>query len=208
MMGRIFYDTDTQIDFFNEDGKLYIPGAKKIKPNLKKLTKYGLENNIKILGSADRHFLDDKELEEFPPHCMDGTLGAERIEETRTRELRVEYKYAPGKYRKKNYIGELKDEYPRITIEKQTTDVFSNPHTEKVLRELGVEGVAVYGGATDYCVKDAVLGMLDRDIDVYLIEDAMVGIDEMKSKNALEEMKSKGAVPITTKKVLGGELWK
>lgn len=201
----VLYDIDTQKDFMNKDGALYVPGAEEIKPNLKKLTNYALENKIKIIGSSDRHFKDDEELKKFPPHCMDGTLGAERIEETRTRELRIENKYAPGKYRKENHIGELKDEYPRITIEKQTTDVFSNPHAEKVFETLGIKEVVVYGVTTEYCVKDAVLGMLERNIDVYLVEDAIKGIDEKASEEALEEMYSRGAIPVKTKEVIGDE---
>ena len=79
----VFYDVDTQNDFMEKKGTLYISGSEKIKPVLKELTQYALNNNILILGSSDRHFEDDEELKTFPPHCMDGTWGMERIKETR-----------------------------------------------------------------------------------------------------------------------------
>ena len=206
----IFYDVDTQRDFMNSDGALPVPGAEKIKPNLKKLTEYALKNKIQLVGSSDRHFEDDDELKEFPPHCMDGTMGLERIEETRTPELKIEYKYAPGKFR--NFKCYELDEVinppilPRITIEKQTTDVFSNPYTSKIFEMLDVKKAITYGVATDYCVKDAVLGMLDRGIEVYLVTDAIAGINENSAKKFLKRMYSKGAIPVKTAEVLGGDV--
>ena len=36
----IFWDVDTQYDFMKADGKLYVPDAEQLIPNLKKLTDY------------------------------------------------------------------------------------------------------------------------------------------------------------------------
>ena len=36
----IFWDVDTQYDFMKADGKLYVPDAEHIIPNLKRLTDY------------------------------------------------------------------------------------------------------------------------------------------------------------------------
>lgn len=203
----VFYDVDTQKDFMDEDGALPVPGAEKIKPVLKELTEYALKNNVLILGSSDRHFKDDEELKIFPPHCMDGTKGMKRIEETTTPEIKIEHKYAPGKFRiYKNYelYEALRNPLPRITIEKQTTDVFSNPSAEKVFEMLNVEKSIVYGVATDYCVKDAVLGMLKRGIEVYLVLDAIKGIDEEATKKSLEEMSVSGAKFVKSDEILNG----
>ena len=205
----VFYDVDTQIDFMEESGKLPVPGANKIRPNLKKLTDYALGEGILILGSSDRHFEDDEELETFPPHFMDGTLGQERIPETKTSEFVIENKYATGEFR--TYLDHHLDEvidppaFPRITIEKQKTDVFSNPYTEKLFEKLEVERAIVYGVATDYCIKDAVLGMIDRNVEVYLVEDAISGIDEKLTKESLEKMYNSGVKQIKTEEVLGGD---
>ena len=58
----IFWNVDTQKDFMNPDGALYVEGAESIKPNLKKLTEFARENNIFVVNTADFHFPDDKEL--------------------------------------------------------------------------------------------------------------------------------------------------
>jgi nicotinamidase-related amidase len=89
---KIFFDVDTQNDFMNRDGALYVPDAELIKPNLKKLTDYAREKNIPILGSVDKHFGTEeykereKELKRwggpFPDHCITGTEGELKINET------------------------------------------------------------------------------------------------------------------------------
>jgi len=85
----IFWDVDTQHDFMDHDGKLYVPDAELIKPNLKRLTDYAHDRNIHIVASSDDHTAGDRELSStpdfeatFPEHCMRGTRGAEKIPET------------------------------------------------------------------------------------------------------------------------------
>ena len=40
-MARVlFWDVDTQYDFMRADGKLYVPDAERLIPNLKRLTDY------------------------------------------------------------------------------------------------------------------------------------------------------------------------
>jgi len=93
-MNKIFYNVDTQKDFMNSDGALYVPDAESIKSNLALLTKFaGLLKSIPIIGSVDRHFGTEeyKEREgelsrwqgQFPDHCMYGTEGELIIDEVR-----------------------------------------------------------------------------------------------------------------------------
>ena len=89
---RIFFDVDTQHDFMDKSGALYVNGAEEIKPNLQKLADYALERDIPIFGSSDRHYgtvyFKDVEGElnkwggPFPDHCICDTAGAARIPET------------------------------------------------------------------------------------------------------------------------------
>ena len=50
-------------------------------------------------------------------------------------------------------------------------------HTESVLEYLDLDRAVVYGLATDVCVGRAVFGLTERDVEVYLVEDAVKGID-------------------------------
>ena len=89
-------------------------------------------------------------------------------------------------------------------FEKQSYDVSTNPLTKKVLNMLGPEEAVVYGVATDYCVKAAVLHLQDLGIQCNVVEDAIRGITPESSQKALEEMVQAGARLVQTEEVLGG----
>lgn len=189
---QIFYDVDTQNDFMNKDGALYVPDAELIKPNLKLLTDYAAKNNIQVLASVDNHYgtevFKDSEGElarwggPFPDHCMNGTLGQRKIAETDPSLTNA------------------------VLIEKQSYDVFTNPAIEPMLQAMDVKKAVVYGVATDFCVKAAVLGMQNRGIQCYVVVDAIKGVFPDKTKSALEEMMNARAMLVTTKQVLEAKL--
>ncbi|MBI2129706.1 cysteine hydrolase [Candidatus Woesearchaeota archaeon] len=87
-------------------------------------------------------------------------------------------------------------------FEKQAYDIFTNPALGHVLHIEKPKEAIVYGVATDYCVKAAVLGIQQRGIQCYVVEDAIKGVDPKTTEAAIEEMKKAGAKFINTKKVL------
>jgi len=208
---RIFYDVDTQNDFMNRGGALYVPDAELIKPNLARLTYYAKRNPIPILGSVDRHFeyelttspefLPKPDGAGFPAHCMDGTEGQKKIPETTV--SGIVYIEA-GRVGKKALVAKLR--VPQLIFEKQHYDVFANvggnANIERVI-ELGVKKVILYGVATDYCVRAAALGMRERGIEVVVVEDAIKGVNPETTESALEEMVKAGAKFVKTGEVIG-----
>ncbi|MHA2255133.1 MAG: cysteine hydrolase family protein [Candidatus Heimdallarchaeaceae archaeon] len=207
----IFFDVDTQNDFMNQDGKLYVSGAESIKENLGKLTQYARMQDIRILGSVDFHSLEDSEIEPekpdysetFPPHCMQNSTGQEKISETRSDIANwidsVEYS--------KEKIKEIVSSKGPIFFRKDNFDAFSNPNSRTILKTLKPKKVVVYGVAIDYCVKSAVDGFLNlKDQDIFLVVDAVEGIEEEKSKNLIKEWVEKGVRTVTTEGILQGAL--
>ena len=85
-----------------------------------------------------------------------------------------------------------------------------NPATEKVIAGADVKKAIVYGVATDYCDRAAVIGMLERGVEVYFVIDAAKEVninfqgevDMLFGRNAIAEMVEAGAKPITTENVL------
>ena len=63
-----FFDVDTQFDFINPRGKLFIKGAPKIISNFKKLTSFAKRKRITIISSIDTHIKNDPEFKIFPAH--------------------------------------------------------------------------------------------------------------------------------------------
>jgi len=222
---RIFYDVDTQNDFMNSDGKLYVPDAETIKPNLKALTEFAQQNKIPIVGSVDAHVVNDPEFEVFPPHCIKGTKGQKKIDETKItwfekmgdipEEVAIYIpNYSDKKVKKLELVKAIADTVPLYPVlpvpalyfEKQHYDIFTNSAFEKFLELTETKQAVVYGVATDYCVKAAVMGMQQRKIQCYVVEDAIKGVAPETTQSALEEMAQAGAQFVTTKDVLEGRV--
>ena len=199
MAHQVFVDIDTQHDFINHDGALSVPGAEEIRGNLKALTDHAVKNGIKIIASADAHIPDDKEFEIFPPHCVQDTPGQQKIEET-TVENTIVIKNDESKIAS----HDLLNKGSQILLEKQTYDVFTNPMTDRLISATAADEYIVYGVATDYCVKAAALGLLERGHKVTVVEDAIAAVENKTGKESLALMKEKGATFKKTHEILGG----
>jgi len=186
----LFIDIDTQNDFMFKEGNLYVPDAENIIENLKKLTEFAYRNNIPIFSSVDSHTQDDPEFKQFPPHCIKGTEGQKKINETKIKEAL----FIPSD----RTIEIDFTKYRQFIFEKDKLSVFSNPNFEKAIEKIGKEIFVVYGVATEYCVKECVEGLLERNKNVYIVVDAIKGVDEKKGKKFLEYASSKGVIPVTT----------
>jgi nicotinamidase/pyrazinamidase len=197
----IFWDVDTQADFMLPGGKLYVPGAEKLIPNLKRLTEAARQGRVFIVGDACTHTPDDPEFARFPPHCVRGTAGAEIIPETRAEKILVVPNRAGAA------IPADLSEFQQVILEKQTLDVFDNPNTEKVLERIaGFTDVDaeffVFGVVTEYCVRLAAKGLLQRSRRVALVCDAIETLKAEDGRKTIEELSSLGARLVTTEKAL------
>ncbi len=184
-MNRLFWDVDTQIDFMEPEGKLYVPDAVEIKENLRRLVDYARAEGIVHVASADDHELTDPEISDepdfrntYPPHCLRGTRGAARIEETEQAEpLPLSLvPYPPG------LVPGLIADRREILLLKKNFNVFTNPNTDAVLDALDPGEIVVFGVATDVCNDAAIRGFLQRGRRVVFVEDAAKGLDEARTQ--------------------------
>ena len=188
----VFWEVDAQKDFMLPGGKLYVPGAEKIIPNIKRLVDAARKAGILLVSSACAHTADDPEFASFPPHCIRGTEGA-RIAEG----LTTDYVIVPNRA-KFGLPADLFD-HAQIVIEKQELDVFSNPHTNEIVERLGAEATyVVFGVVTEYCVHFASKGLLDRRRKVFVVEDAIGTVKAEEGARALSELDAMGARLVTT----------
>jgi nicotinamidase/pyrazinamidase len=197
----IFWDVDTQADFMLPGGKLYVPGAEKLIPNLQRLTDAARRGKVFIVGDACTHAPDDPEFERFPPHCVRGTPGAEIIPETRAERVLIVPNQAGAA------IPADLSQFQQVILEKQTLDVFDNPNTEKVLQRVaeftdaGAE-FFVFGVVTEYCVRLAAMGLLRRGRHVALVRDAIETLNAEDGRITVEELTSLGARLVTTEEAV------
>jgi nicotinamidase/pyrazinamidase len=191
MKNIFFLDVDTQRDFMLSAGALYVPGAERIIPKLRRLFDFARKNNISILSSVDAHVADDVEFNQFPPHCVQGTEGQRKIDETLLpRPIMLQNKPID-----RNLL-DLVRKHQQIIVEKQTLDLFNNPVSERLLRVLPPHAI-VFGVTTEYCVKMACLGLRRIGVRTALISDAVRALAPKSEKEALEEMRRAGVELIT-----------
>ena len=182
-MKRVLWDVDTQVDFMEPGGKLYVPGAAEIAPALERLVDAARSARLVHVASADDHELTDPEISDvpdlqntYPPHCLRGTRGAEKILETKQRDpLPLSLvPYPPG------LLSRLIQGRREILLLKKNFDVFTNPNTDALLAALDPDEIVVCGVATDVCDDAAIRGFLQRGRRVAFVEDAARGLDEAR----------------------------
>jgi nicotinamidase/pyrazinamidase len=197
----ILWEVDAQADFMWPGGKLYVSGAEKIVPNIRRLVDEARERRAFLISSGDAHAVNDPEFTRFPSHCVKGTAGAEIIPDGRANN-RLTVPNDPSSALPKNISS-----FDQVVLEKQTLDVFENPKTDEVLarlkEELGAElQYVVFGVVTEYCVRCAARGLLKRGQKVYIVEDAIETLSPPEGRAALDELKGMGARIVTTQQAL------
>ena len=96
-MKTAFFDMDTQIDFLFPAGSLYVPGAERLIPALRRLNHYAAAHGIPLVSDTCAHTEDDPEFRDWPAHCVIGTVGQLKPPELLL-EKRATIGIAPGDY--------------------------------------------------------------------------------------------------------------
>jgi nicotinamidase/pyrazinamidase len=169
------------IDFQNDfcpGGALAVKGGDEIAEPVRRLIESG-EFDL-ILATRDWHPADhasfDREGGPWPPHCVQGTPGAELHETLADVHL--------------DAIVDVGRE-----PEDQGYSGFEKSDLALILRDAGVKRVAVCGLATDYCVRASTLDAVAEGFEVTLVRDAVRAVDVQPGDGdrAIEEMREAGA---------------
>jgi len=171
----IFWEVDMQRDFVLPGGNLYVPGAEKLLPNIRRLTDAARRNEVFLVSSGDFHPPNDPEFQQFPPHCLKGQSGSELVPEALAdRVAQVENTPAAK-------LPEHFDNYQQILLEKQTLDVFQTRHADALVERLG---------------------LLERKRKVTIVRDAIETLDPKVGNNTIAELQTLGARLVTTEEAL------
>jgi nicotinamidase/pyrazinamidase len=126
----------------------------------------------------------------WPPHCVQGTRGAELHSDLKTDTIAHYFRKAssPDKDDYSEFAG--KDDRGRSL--------------DQVLKSHGVKTLYAVGLATDYCVLETVIDGLRLGYEVYAVTDAMraVNVNPGDGEKALQKMASSGAHLVTSDEVL------
>ncbi|HXQ25453.1 MAG TPA: isochorismatase family cysteine hydrolase [Candidatus Acidoferrales bacterium] len=193
----VFWEVDAQADFMLPGGKLYVPGAEKIIPNIRRLVTAATEAGAFLVSSGDAHPENDPEFRRFPPHCLRGSPGARIVPEGLTGDFLTIPNDASQKL-PEDVLGRA-----QVVLEKQTLDVFDNPHASELVERLGSGAeYVVFGVVTEYCVQCAAEGLLERGRKVSIVKDAIETLMPEDGRRALDELRALGAQLITTDEAL------
>jgi nicotinamidase/pyrazinamidase len=200
MSGTILWDVDTQVDFIEPGGKLYFEGAEQARQAMAELVEAARAAGVVHVASCDQHELSDPEISlqpdfdsTWPPHCLLGTRGAEKIPETK----QLDPLPLPLVAMPQPILRRLIEGRTELLIPKKQYDPFTNPNTETMLDMLDPNEILLFGVATDICDDAAVRALLRRGRRVAFVEDASRGVDEARVASCLAAWRE-GGVRFTT----------
>jgi len=193
----IFWEVDTQADFMLPGGKLYVPGAERLLPNIRRLTDAARQGRVFLVSHGCYHTKDDPEFKIFPPHCIKGTSGSAYVPEALTEKV-VTVPNEPTAT-----LPQDLSKYQQIYLEKQTLDIFESRHADELVKRLGdAAEFVVFGVVTEYCVRLAAKGLLKRGHRVDVVKDAIETLKAEDGERTIAELEALGATFITTHQAL------
>jgi nicotinamidase/pyrazinamidase len=193
----VFWEVDVQADFMLPGGKLYVPGAEKLLPNIRRLTDAARQGQVFLVSHGCYHTPDDPEFTIFPPHCVRGTPGASLVPEALTERVVTVPNEATAS------LPDDLSSYQQIVLEKQTLDIFQSAHADKLVKRFGPEvAFVVFGVATEHCVRFAAKGLLERGRRVSVARDAIETLSSDDGNRTIAELQALGARFITTDQAL------
>ncbi|MGH9684380.1 MAG: cysteine hydrolase family protein [Candidatus Acidiferrales bacterium] len=193
----ILWEVDAQKDFMLPGGKLYVPNAEKLLPNIRRLTNEARQGHAFLVSHGCVHTPDDPEFKQFPPHCMAGTDGAKLVPEA----LADTYVTIPNDA--ESSLPNDFAQYQQVVIEKPTLDIFESRHANNLVNRLAPDAeFVVFGVVTEYCVRFAAKGLLERGRRVAIVKDAIETLNPAEGQRAISELLSLGAEVISTDEAL------
>ncbi|MGD0271451.1 MAG: isochorismatase family protein [Candidatus Sulfotelmatobacter sp.] len=194
---QVFWEVDTQADFMLPGGKLYVPGAERLLPNIRRLTDAARQGRVLLISHGCYHPENDPEFKTFPPHCIRGTAGSAYVAEALTEKVVI----IPNDPEAK--LPSDLSQYQQIHLEKQTLDIFQSRHADELVKRLGdAAEFVVFGVVTEYCVRFAAKGLLERGHKVSVVKDAIETLKAEDGERATAELQALGAKFITTDRAL------
>ena len=179
---------DVQNDFC-AGGSLEVPGGDEVVPVLNEYARRFHAEGLPVIATRDWHPAQTRHFTtgggSWPPHCVQGTPGAEFHPDLKLPEgtVIVSAGMSPEEDGYSAFEGVAEDGRP----------------VGELLRDLGVRRLFVGGLATDYCVRASAVDAAQQGFQVVILTDAMRGVEVQPgdTARALEEMRAAGATELT-----------
>ena len=150
-------------DFVKEGAPLEVPDTRKIVDNIRKRVEKARAEGVPVIFLCDNHSKDDPEFKVWPQHAVEGTDGAEVVEE-------------------------LKPMEDDLIVPKTTYSGFYDTELDSVLKGLGVEKVILTGCVTNICILYTAVDAFMRGYYVSVPEDCVAGLEDGDHRFALKQI--------------------
>ncbi len=173
---------DVQKDFC-PGGTLAVPEGDKVVPVINKV----MGAFPLVVASKDWHPQDTVHFKKWPPHCVQGTPGADFHPGLDV--SRIKKTFLKGAHNKD-------DGYSAFEA--------ANDNLADFLRKNGVEELYVAGLATDYCVKATALDAEKNGFEAFVIEDAVAAVNKNigDDEKAFKVMRKAGVTMLTSDEIV------
>lgn len=203
--GRVFecvvVDLNTQRDFCDPDGAQPVDNTEELIPALRRVIAWARRNYAPTVSSVESHRSSELSDSGYPICCLDGSNGQRKM---------------PFTLFPKRAIVEIDNtlaiptnvfrRYQQVIFRKRTDDLLANPKADRLLTQLPVKELIVFGTGLETSVKALVLALLARDKCVTVVVDACGYWHKPTADLALRQMEAKGARIITVDELLRRKL--
>lgn len=171
MTRKLVVVIDTQADFMLPGGALYVPGAEQlIVPMMHHLASLKPDETVAVLFTMDTHlassYAGSEEAQQFPPHCIAGTPGHANL---LSHQL-VNEDIDVGHLNKR--VFDMWANVDALVCQRQSGSLLSLEQSLRHWQDFGEEPITVeiFGVASDYCVRYALQGFVNRGFTVNVVE--------------------------------------
>jgi ureidoacrylate peracid hydrolase len=155
-------------DFLKPGGKMVLEGGEILFEPIQKLLVEGRSKGIPIVYVNDSHRLSlrqDREFKKRSEHCIEGTWGAEVVEE-------------------------LSSQQGDFVVKKSRFSGFFETDLDLTLKDLKIETVIVVGVVTNICVRSTIHDAFFRGYQVIVPKDCVMATGEREQESSLYDIQT------------------
>jgi len=162
---------DVQRDFF-KGGVLVVPGAEAILEVCNRLSTAFFEASRPVFACRDWHPAEHNSFSRYPPHCVQGTTGAELHPAlNKVGVVLVDKAYRP---------------------EDENMSAFGDGRLAEMLKMSVVKNLYVVGISTEFGIKDTALDAVWLGLDVFVVEEGIASVGVDTGDTAIADMVKEG----------------
>ena len=183
-MPEALFVIDMLNDFCKPGGAMVLPGYERLVPPQKKVIEAGRQAGCAILFVVDTHRRNVRQEREFlkrTPHCLEGSWGAQVIED-------------------------LDPRSDDVYIVKRRYSAFFNTDLDLTLRDLQVNTLVICGVVTNICVRSTVHDAFFLGYQVIVPEDCVAATGPREQESSLYDIATHFGIVADSEQVIAALL--